>query len=64
VAELDVELLAARGRRAFEKFDRKTRGADHRPAHEHRISRRAITEMPDDRLGFQKVAVGLRGKRR
>src|ERR1700752_3326582 len=60
VTELDIEILAAFGRHLFEKLHREARGANHRPAHEHRVSRRAVTEMPDDRLGLQKIAVGLR----
>src|SRR5207302_1914681 len=60
VTELDVEILAAFGRHLFEKLDREPRRANYRTAHEHRISRRTVAEMPDDLLGFQEIAVGLR----
>src|ERR1700758_3159885 len=60
VRELDVECFAAFGCHCLEKLHRETRGTDNRPPHEYRISRRAIAEMSDNRLGFKKVAVGLR----
>src|SRR6516225_12036180 len=60
VAELDAEGLAAFGRHGLEEFHREARGTDDRPTHEDRIGRRAITKMPDDRFGFEKIAVGLR----
>ena len=60
MAELDIEFLAAFGRHLFEKLDREAGRANDRPAHKRRIGRRAIAEMPDDRLGFQKITVGLR----
>jgi hypothetical protein len=62
VREFDIELLAAFGSRAFEQGDREARRADDRATHEYRVGRRAIAEMSDDRLGPQKIAVGLRRK--
>src|ERR1700720_3644622 len=60
VAELDIKILAAFGRHHFKKLDREARRANHRPPHEHRVRRRAVTKMTDDRLSLQKIAVGLR----
>src|SRR6202043_4153546 len=60
VTELDVEILTAFGRHLFEKLDCEARCANHRPAHEHRVRRRAVTKKTDDRLSLQKIAVGLR----
>ncbi len=60
VVQLDVEAGAARRRHAFEKLDREARRRDDRPAHEHGIGRRAVAELPDDRLGLQEIAVGAR----
>ena len=63
MVELDLDRLAARGGRALEKRDRKTRRADDGAAHEHGVGHKAIAETLDDRLAFQKIAVGLRCER-
>src|SRR6516162_1263872 len=63
VVQLDREAGAARDSLDFEKIERKARRADHRPAHEYRVGRWAVAKAADDRLGFQKIAVGLRRER-
>src|SRR2546430_38009 len=44
MVDLYVEAGAAFGGHDFEKVDRETRRANHRPTHEHRVGRRTIAK--------------------
>src|SRR3546814_8690808 len=50
VAEVDLELHAARGGHFLQPLDHQTREEDHRAAHEHRVGDLLVAHALDDRL--------------